>query len=168
MIILGITVVITGIILLFLKYFPKTGEVTDEKNNISTSRGLLTEWSGNNISGNEDVGDMLTEKSVNLIIALSKKDGIQTEDPMFMNLKKDFTNELKNDLSNLDSRISIRIDKNIVNSDKMSGQIYITVKDGVQKYIKITLTYAKDFENNWKLVGYSRFSPVVSENNANS
>jgi hypothetical protein len=106
-----------------------------------------------------EVKDFIFEKSLGLIISLSKSNDDYTTDLVFQNLKSDLVNSTQTDISSLGLNIRVKTLKTIINSDGLSGVIYVKATGDKQKSINFSLTYAKNSNGVWKLVGYSRIKP---------
>ncbi len=149
-----IAVVFFIVILIFVISFFRKGKTSGDRKIITNPTGTQTKLGSPGVSVISEVGDILTEKSIILVISLSKSDGTYLSDPIFQGLVGDPITVLRNDLIPFGSDIKIRISRKVINSDSLSGIVYMNIENGTQKGISPTLTYAKDPKGEWKLVDY--------------
>lgn len=157
-----IVIVICLVFLLFVIYlFSTKGNKTLNQQISPDSTATLILQTINETTGVSDVKDFLFEKSVTLIISLSKLEKTYFLDPIFVDLKADLVRMVQNDIAPLGANINIRNTRTIVNSDSLSGVVYVIVENDIQERVNLTLTYSKNPQGEWKLVDYKRSTPKL-------
>ncbi|KKR11611.1 MAG: hypothetical protein UT39_C0005G0046 [Candidatus Woesebacteria bacterium GW2011_GWA1_39_21] len=135
-----------------------TGNISD--NNLVS---LKPQADGENdaiFSANLETEDFLYEKSVSLIIQISKADNSYLENPVYQGVKESLLNRVSGEISPLGSDIKIRVLKVFVNSDKLSGTVYLGLDGGPQKIARVTISYYKNSQGEWKLSDFHLGRPV--------